>query len=41
MTREDLFLAIGMMEESRLQRSELEVTVTERKTKKNEEKRKN
>ena len=35
MTREDLFLAIGMMEESRLQRSELEVTVTERKTKKN------
>ena len=34
MTREDLFLAIGMVEESRLQRSELEVTVTERKPKK-------
>ncbi len=34
MTREDLFLAIGMVEESRLQRSELEVTATERKPKK-------
>ena len=34
MTREDLFLAIGMVEESRLQRSELEVTATEQKPKK-------
>ena len=34
MTREDLFLAIGMVEESRLQRSELEVTAADRKTKK-------
>lgn len=34
MTREDLFLAIGMVEESRLQRSELEVTDAETKPKK-------
>ena len=34
MTREDLFLAIGMVEESRLQRSELEVAASEQKTKK-------
>ena len=34
MTREDLFLAIGMVEESRLQRSDLEATATEQKPKK-------